>query len=64
MPAHCVTTGKGTQDASTVEAAMSKLHLVFLWLFVLWLGDAGVTTFRLPFLVVSSGFSSRTGWHS
>ena len=35
---------------------MSKLHLVFLWLFVLWLGGAGVTTFRLLFLVEGNGF--------
>ncbi len=33
-----------------MEAAVSQLHLVFLWLFGLWLGGAGVTTFRLPFL--------------
>ncbi len=35
---------------------MSKLHLdFFLWLFVLWLGGAGVTTCRLPFLVERNG---------
>jgi hypothetical protein len=34
---------------------MSKLHLVFLWLFVLWFDGAGMTTFRLPFLVKGNG---------
>jgi hypothetical protein len=38
------------------QAALSKMHLAFLWLFVLWLGGSGVMNFRLPVFVKGNAF--------